>query len=437
MPEFFQDGGSIGTSTLYSEEDIETGRIVCTACHPGRIWVAENKYGVADTVIRQLTLTSRQAVQRFGEDANLTWSLKEDSKHSDRSDNEYTFFHIVQPFQDVMEAIGQTRRPTVLEKPYMSFYIQEDGKRLVSSSGYNTLPYQVWRWRKNSEEPYGSSPASDALVDILTSNQMSRTMLHAAHMAVEPPLNIPAELRGKVRINPRGENYYDETGRTISAIQMQQGGYPIGSDREAKVRESIRKHFMTDFFTLLSRAALEGRQLNVPQVLEMQGEKAVMLGTIIGRLNSECFDPFLDRVFQIEREAGRMPPPPDILLASPQRVQIEYVGPLAQAQRRLFKTQGIRQGLGAIAPFLEMDPQVMDNIDLDLATRVILEAYGFPMNAIRESGFVEQTRKARMEMQQAQEQAQLALQAAQQVPNLSKSPEAGSIVEALTGGGGK
>jgi hypothetical protein len=256
-------------------------------------------------------------------------------------------------------------------------------------------------------------------------------------MAVEPPLNIPAELRGKVRINPRGENYYDETGRTISAIQMQQGGYPIGSDREAKVRESIRKHFMTDFFTLLSRAALEGRQLNVPQVLEMQGEKAVMLGTIIGRLNSECFDPFLDRVFQIEREAGRMPPPPDILLASPQRVQIEYVGPLAQAQRRLFKTQGIRQGLGAIAPFLEMDPQVMDNIDLDLATRVILEAYGFPMNAIRESGFVEQTRKARMEMQQAQEQAQLALQAAQQVPNLSKSPEAGSIVEALTGGGGK
>lgn len=434
MPEYFQDGGSIGTSTLYSEEDLEEGRIVCTICHPGEIWVAENKYGMVDTTFRKVVMTARQAVQRFGGSGNLSDKLLMDSKDSARFDNEYTFYHCVYPRKD-MEMTVQGPRIGKDNKPFVSYYVQVDGAKIASSSGYFTLPYQVWRWRKNSNEIYGRSPASDAIVDILTANQMSKTLLHAAHMSAEPPLNIPAEMRGKTRITPRGMNYYEDQGRIITAVQMGQGGYPIGTDREDRVKGAIKRHFMTDFFTLLSRAAMDGRQLSVPQVVEMQGEKAVMLGTIVGRLNSECFDPFLDRVYQIESGAGRMPPPPDILSASGKRVSVEYMGPLAQAQRRLFKTQGIYQGLESLKPVAELtgDTSIFDSIDFDVVTREILEATGMPAKAIKDQSRVDAERAERAKAAQAAQQMEMATKMAAQIPNISKAPEAGSLMGAMAG----
>lgn len=434
MPEYFQDGGSIGTSTLYSEEDLEEGRIVCTICHPGEIWVAENKYGMVDTTFRKVVMTARQAVQRFGGSGNLSDKLLMDSKDSARFDNEYTFYHCVYPRKD-MEMTVQGPRIGKDNKPFVSYYVQVDGAKIASSSGYFTLPYQVWRWRKNSNEIYGRSPASDAIVDILTANQMSKTLLHAAHMSAEPPLNIPAEMRGKTRITPRGMNYYEDQGRIITAVQMGQGGYPIGTDREDRVKGAIKRHFMTDFFTLLSRAAMDGRQLSVPQVVEMQGEKAVMLGTIVGRLNSECFDPFLDRVYQIESGAGRMPPPPDILSASGKRVSVEYMGPLAQAQRRLFKTQGIYQGLESLKPVAELtgDTSIFDSIDFDVVTREILEATGMPAKAIKDQSRVDAERAERAKAAQVAQQMEMATKMAAQIPNISKAPEAGSLMGAMAG----
>lgn len=438
MPEYFQDGGSIGTSTLYSEEDLEEGRIVCTICHPGEIWVAENKYGMVDTTFRKVVMTARQAVQRFGKSGNLSDKLLLDSKDQGKFDNEYTFYHCVYPRKDVeLTQTNGSWSPRVGgdNKPFVSYYVQEDGKKIASSSGYYSLPYQVWRWRKNSNEIYGRSPASDAIVDILTANQMGKTLLHAAHMSAEPPLNIPAEMRGKTRITPRGMNYYEDQTRIITAVQMGQGGYPIGVDREDRVKKAIQRHFMTDFFTLLSRAAMDGRQLSVPQVVEMQGEKAVMLGTIVGRLNSECFDPFLDRVYQIESGAGRMPPPPDILSASGKRVSVEYMGPLAQAQRRLFKTQGIYQGLESLKPVAEAtgDTSIYDTIDFDVVTREILEATGMPAKAIKDQSRVDAERAQRAKQAAAAQQMEMATKMAAQIPNISKAPEAGSLMGAMTG----
>ena len=437
MPEYFQDGGSIGTATLYSEEDIDEGRIVCTICHPGEVWVAENKYGMVDTTYRKVVLTARQAISRFGKKADLSQSLLLDIEDQTRQDNEYTFYHIVQPKVDLEMVYHNGKSyPRIAgnNKPFVSYYIQENENKIASKSGYYSLPYQVWRWRKNSNEIYGRSPASDAIVDILTSNQMGKTLLHAAHMAAEPPLNIPAEMKGKVRITPRGMNYYEDQGRVITAVQMGQGGYPVGVDREDRVKDAIKRHFMTDFFTLLSRAAMDGRQLSVPQVMEMQGEKAVMLGTIVGRLNSECFDPFLDRVYQIEFAAGRIPPPPELLVRTGKRVHVEYMGPLAQAQRRLFKTQGIYQGLDSLKPILEFRADVLDNIDFDVVSKQILEATGMPASAIKEPNVVAAERDARAKQMEAQMQTELILKAAAQVPNISKKPEDGSPAKMLMGG---
>jgi hypothetical protein len=448
-PEVFNDGGSIGTATLYDEEAVADGNLVFTACNPGEIWIAEDKYGRVDTIVRRTKFSARQAVEKFATisqdmtmeqrmaaaaNAGLSNALTMAYSLPANAETEFTFYQFIFPNADVemfYNAYNGRVEPKIgaTNKPFQSYYVQEDGPSIVSESGYWSKPFQVWRWRKNSEEIYGRSPASDAIVDILTDNQMSRTLLNAAHQAVEPALNVPSELRGKVRITPRGMNYYEEQGRIISPILTHGANYPIGVDREDRVKRTIKRHFMTEFFTMLSQAAMEGRQLSVPQVMEMQGEKAVMLGDIVGQINSELLDPLVDRIFQIEYAARRIPPPPDILAAfEGSRIEVHYMGPLAQAQRRLFKTQGISQSLAALQPIAQIKPDVLDNIDFDYITREIMTATGLSEKAIKEDTVVAQERKVRGQQAMAQQQAQMLSMAAQAVPNVSKAPEDGSLM---------
>jgi hypothetical protein len=432
--EYFQDGGSIGTATIYSERDLTEGKTVFTTLNPGQVFISCNRYGLVDTVFRRYKLTARKALQEF-KDGKLPDAVKQQAEKEKDSETEYV--HAVFPRSDVeMYRDGRDYKPTMGVKgmPFESVTVCSNGNVLVKESGYRQNPYAVWRWRVNSEEDYGRSPASDAIVDVLGGNQMARTLLIAGQLAVEPPLNVPEELRGKVRIRPRGYNYYDDRDRVISPIQGLLDRYPIGTDQEKDKRRAIKTHFMTDFFTLLSQAAMEGRELTVPQVMEMQGEKAAMLGPIIGRLAAECLNPIIDRVFELEAEAGNMPPPPDILMQyGGQAIEVDYMGPLAQAQKRLFKTQGVSQSISAISPIAQVRPEVLDIVDFDEVTREILEANGMPTKTIRPTAKVDEIRKARQQQQQAQEQAAMLQQVAQNLPGLTKDVEPDSVLAKVAG----
>lgn len=438
MPEYFQDGASIGTATLYSEEDRQRIKTMFTCCHPGEITISENKYGKVDTHYRTFNLTARQAVQHF--EKTLLSDAIQKAYDTKAWDELFPFIHECRPNDDIEYYFdNQTKNfaPKIgpKNKPFLSRYIEDGGKKLVRESGYYSSPFASWRWRKNSDEVYGRSPAADAIIDVLTSNQMKKTLLNAGQISVEPPLNVPKELKGQVRYYPRGENLYEKADRKVEAVNPGID-YPIGADREKVVDEAIKKHFMVEFFTLLSRAALEGRPLTVPQVMEMQGEKAVMLGTIVGHITSECLDPVIDRMWNIEVEAKRIPPAPQVLLKYMHApVQVDYMGPLAQAQRRLFKTQSIFQALESLVPVIKIHgaqpDQVenpVDNIDLDAATIEILEATNAPTKIIRPTKKRDAKRKARKQAQAGAQKMAAMQQMADMVPKVTGPVDASSPV---------
>lgn len=394
MSEYFLDGGSIGTATLYIEEDINEDVINFSCRHPGEIFIAENKYGKVDTVYRRFKLSARQAEQRFGKDV-LSERLKLAAKQT--PDQEFKFYHAVFPNTD-RDVTKQDNK----NFPFASVYVEVDAEEVVGQSGYRMNPFHVWRWKKNSNEVYGRSPASDALVDIIKLNQIGKDMLQASHMSVDPPLNVPQEMKGRVRIHPHGMNYYTSDGRTISPIHTGIN-FPVGVDREERAQKIIEDHFKVDFFLMLARAE---REQTATEVLEKAGEKAAVLGTTIGRLNSECLNPVIDRVFDILWNAGKLPEPPGEVLASGEsRIEVDYLGPLAQAQRRFFRTQGIASSFERAAPIFQLAPETVDVIDFDEALREILDASGAPVKAIRTRDDVKEIREARN--QAAQQQAQM------------------------------
>jgi len=92
--------------------------------------------------------------------------------------------------------------------------------------------------------------------------------------------------------------------------------------------------------------------------MEMQGEKASVMMPTVGQMIAERLQPIIDIVDSIETEAGRMPDPPEILMPfAGQGIEVDYMGPLAMAQKRILKTQGIYQGVGALEPMLKIDPR--------------------------------------------------------------------------------
>ena len=420
MHAYFLDGGSIGTATIYCEEDIGQGRIVFSTRHPREIYIAENRYGMVDTVHRKYELPIREIVKMFGEDKLDDSQLK---MWKDKPDEEYELLHAIFPNEDRIYGNLSSQN-----KEFSSFYLfAKTGDEFLRHAGYDENPYAVWRWRKNSTEIYGRSPAHDALVDIQTLNQVRRDLLHASAMSVKPPMNIPSEMKFRVRMTPAGENFYKDAGRIISPVHTGIN-YPIGKEELADFRQIIKKHFRVEFFLMLAEAS---RQMTATEIVERQGEKAAVLGATIGRLNTECMNPIIDRVFRITSDAGRLPPVPEALLEYGGDIEIDYLGPLAQAQKRLFKTQGVMRSLEALSGVAQMMPSVLDNINQDEVARLIMDSFGMPQKAVLEQGEVDKIRQLRQQQMEKEQQMAQMVEMAKAVPNLQQASEAGSPMDKL------
>ena len=392
MRSFFKDGGSIGTASLYMQEDIANGKLNFVCMHPREGYIAEDQYGNVDTFFRKVKLTARQAMQNFGE-SNLSDPVKNAFKSNPYQESQ--FIHAVFPRTDFDD-----RKMTSTNKRFASIWCELNANKLLREGGYDNFPYMIWRYMR-SNEVYGYSPASFALPEIKGLNAIAKDLLGAAQMTVRPPYNIPIEMKDKVRLTPFGMNYYgSDYNRKITPVNTGMT-FPIAMDREDKKREIINKHFHVDFFLMLQQAE---RQMTATEIMERMGEKASVLSASIGDLTS-TIDLIIDNVFLNETKAGRIPRLPDILRKyGGANIDITYMGPLAQAQKRLFETQGIKTGLDLAAPLLAIFPDTVDLIDADETIRELLVSNGFPQAALRTPEKVMEIRKQKSDQQIAEGQ---------------------------------
>jgi Bacteriophage head to tail connecting protein len=431
-----RDASSIGTASMFAEEEIGRSRINFQVNNPGEIWIAENRYGEVDTVFRKFKLAAQIAAQKW-DTANMSAALRSAVDNAPWS--EFEFIHACFPRNDIEMYLSEdgTFKPKrgEMNLPWASIYIQVGHKeKVLKRSGFRFNPFICWRWWKNSEEWYGRSPGMDAIVDIMKLNSMEKSLTYAGQLAVEPPMLVHEKFRGKLRMSPRGRNY-TKNFEEERIMPINQGiNFPIGQASHDKVRAIIEDHFKTKFFLMLYEAAMSGRQLSVPQVMEMQGEKASLMSSIIGRIISEFLNPVVSVVDDIETQAGRMPDPPQMLtdLFAGTQIEIEYLGTLAMAQKRMVKTQGIYQAISAIEPLMKVNPEIVDYIDADETAKEILRVNGWPAKAIKTDDEVKAIREARKKQMEKKEQMEQMEKMAQYLPNVQKATETGSPLHQIS-----
>jgi hypothetical protein len=424
MSEFFQDGGSIGTPTIYTQDDVSKGSITFTAVHPGEMYIAENDEGKVDTHVRRRWMTGKALLNRFGKE-NINHTMLETIDKTPFKKHEV--YHFCFPL-DQRKMMGV--EDLTLQFPIASIYIDVANKHCLSISGYYETPFHTWRWRKNSGETYARSPAIDSRSDILTINQIKKTLLMVSQLSAQPPFNVPEDMKGLERIVPNGYNYYSNN-QKIEPISLGQN-YPIGKDQWNDLVLTINKRFYVDFFLMLQH--LE-KSMTAREVIERQGEKAAILGTVVGRLNSECLDPLLRRVINIAFRKGWLPPPPPALLRGGGELEFDFLGPLAQIQKSYYQSQGVTKGFSAVAPIIQLKPETLDIFDMDQLVRETAESFGMPQSIIREEPEIKKLRILRAEQQQKMsEEAQrqeMTKEVMKNYSQLNEEPKEGSAIDAL------
>jgi hypothetical protein len=388
--EYYLSLCSIGTACMFVGEPATREGISFRAIHVDEIFIAENADGIIDTVFRGFKMTVRQIVQKWGEES-LSPRIKR-MYEKQEFEKEIDLLHCVYPREDVDRS---KKAATML--PVASVYIDEKEHHVLAEGGFDEMPYMVSRWAKTVGEVFGRSPAMTALPDIKMLQEIMKTTIKAAQKIVDPPLLVPDDgVLGPIRTIPGGLNYYRASSGARIEPLLTGGNIGISYEMMTDLRERIR----TTFF--LDQLQFQGApRMTATEVIERTERTLRLLGPTLGRLQSEFLGPMIERIYGVLSRGGRLPEPPQSV--AEQELRIEYVSPLARAQRQS-ETQGIMRTLEFIGPIAGMDPQAAQVIKGADTVRHIAELNGVPPMLLKSNEELMEEAKAQQEAQAAQQQ---------------------------------
>jgi hypothetical protein len=413
--EAYMSLGAFGTGAMFIDDSLGRG-IRYRSVHLSELFIAENHQGIVDTVFRKFEMTVRQMAQRFGTDALSEAQRKALETNPDQA---FDVIHAVMP-RDEMEY----GRNDFRGMPWSSCYVNCEGREILDEGGYRAFPYAVGRYVTAPREVYGRSPAMTVLPDIKMLNEMSKTVIRAAHKMVDPPLLLQDDgILQAFDLRPGALNYggVDEQGRQLVHPLQSGARIDIGDAMLEQRRQVINDAFLVTLFQIL----VDAPQMTATEAMLRAQEKGALLAPTMGRQQSEFLGPLIEREIDILAAAGVLPPMPQALRDIGGAVDVEYVSPLNRAQRA-DEGVAILRTLESVIPLAQADPRVMMVFDPEAIARELASINGVPAKVLRSK---QQVEDMMAEQQQAAE-SQALLQAA---PIVSRSARDLAQAQSLAG----
>lgn len=400
--ELYHDLITFGTGVMYVEADPDFDLLFSTR-HIGECYLSEDQNGRVDTVYRKFKMPARAVIARFGQEKLSSKILKRIEK------DPYEMISLIHAVYKRDE-----RDPTKItaeNKPIASIYIEPEEKIVLSEGGFDEFPYMAPRFLKASFEiGYGRSPAMTALPDIKMLNRMSEVTIRAAQKQVDPPLLVPDDgFMLPVRTVPGGLNFYRSGTRDRIEPLNIGANNPLGLNMEEQRRQAIRSAFYVDQLILG-----QGPQMTATEVIQRTEEKMRLLGPVMGRMQAELLQPLITRVYNILARKKMFAPAPEFM--RDRNIEIEYVSPLAKAQRQ-GDIQDMTRLLELMTPLSQLDPGIMDYIDSDGISKHLIKVLGVPATAVRGDREVTVIRNQRQAQQQEMMEQQQLMQTAEAAGN--------------------
>jgi len=392
--ELYHDLITFGTAAMFIEED-DDDIIKFSTRHINEVFIAENDKGRIDTIYRRFNISARAAIQKFGDAVSSDVQGKAKKNPYD----EVEILHAVYPRSEF-----NPNKKDKANMPFESVYMEYKNGNELSVGGFKEFPFVVPRYLKASNEIYGRSPAMTALPDVKMLNEMCKTTIKAAQKQVDPPLLVPDDgFLLPVRTVPGGLNFYRSGTRDRIEPLNIGANNPLGLNMEEQRRDSIRAVFYVNQLMMQ-----QGPQMTATEVIQRNEEKMRLLGPVLGRLQSELLKPLIDRVFAILLRNNMLPEAPEFL--SGRDIEIEYVSPLAKAQKST-ELQSIMRAIEILGSLANVAP-VFDYVNFDNLVKHLADIVGVPQKILKSQSQVnaerQQAQQQQQEMQQMQQLQQVA-----------------------------
>lgn len=386
--ETYMSLGAFGTGAIFVDEVMGLG-LRYKSLHLAELFFAENMAGAIDTVHRRFEYTARQAAQRF-----KTLPERIRTAAEKEPERKFEFIHCVWPRDDVKPGRRDWRG-----MPFASVYVAVEGRQIVDEGGYRSFPYAVSRYVTAPREIYGRSPAMTVLPDIKMVNEMSKTTIRAANMAVDPPLLLSDDgVLQAFQMRPGALNFggVGPNGEPLVKALENRGRFDISFEMMEQRRKVVNDAFLVTLFQIL----VETPAMTATEAMLRAQEKGALLAPTMGRQQSEMLGPMIERELDILANAGQLPPMPDALIEAGAGVRVEYESPMVRAQRAE-EGVGILRTLEGITPLAQIDPTVLDGINPDETLRALADINGAPQKVLRTREEVAAIRQQRAGQQQA------------------------------------
>lgn len=362
--------GIYGIGVMYLEDGMD-GSIIYRCIPINEIYIDENRFGVIDTVYRKYKLTARQAYDMFGE--NLSKDIKDclDLKPN----QEFEFIHAVEPRKD--------RNPKAKDytgMPIASYHIEKVSKKVVKESGYRTMPYMIPHYLRIAGSPYGDSPAMQAFADMLTANEMAKTIIRTAQLQANPPILTNSSVMDNNKLGRAGaivRGGLDSQGRQ-TAVPMQYGNnLAVSLEMQQATRLAIEKVFLLPLFQSLTQE----KEMTATEVEKRELEKSMLLAPMCERISSEWLAPMIERELDILSQYGFFDDVPDILMQEGS-LAIEFESPYIRMQETT-RIMGLYKTSEAAMTFSQFDPSVLNKFNPYAAIEEIAKYYDVDSKVLR------------------------------------------------------
>jgi len=383
---------SFGTGvTLVQEKD---GMLKFQARDLSGIYAKADDSGTFTDVFREFEMPAWEVVKEFGTQ-NVSEKTRKLAESPDKQDKMIQLVHNVY----LRVERDQTRRDST-NKSWGSVYIEVNSKHLLREGGFDENPYIIARWGKAAEEVYGRGPAMEVLPSIRVVNAMARTILEAAELSVRPPIVVTAgTMEGPIRTAP-GSIMYVRQGTRDVPQPFNSGARPdIGEQMMEREEDKIQKAFFADRLSLP-----QNDRMTATEIIERRQQGLLIISPILSRLYAEWLNPVIQRTFKWMLSRQMLFDLPDAL--SGVQLKINYISPLA-VSRRASVSQAFLTAMSAAQTLVQVDPTVMQNLDVDGIFRSLMINNNVDPSFLRTKTQVDELR------QQQQEQEEQAIQLSQ------------------------
>lgn len=375
MKEADMDWVSFGNPVLSVEESVTRDYVVFKAWHPRDCaWLLDDE-GKPYTFFRKMMMSARNILKKKSS-GTWTGAVSQDVTEAGRTDpgREFELLHVLMRSDELYAGDGPSQRR--IRHPFISIYIECDGRSYMNERGTPVFNYLAPRLRTYANLPWGFSPmALNSLPDARMLQDVALVILEQGQKAVDPPIigsgqvftrDLQFYAGGFTEVDLADEQKLGDVMTTLDTGQRINVGFELKADVRALITESW----------LLNRLMLPSlRDMTATETAVRTEEFRRAALPFFQPIEANYHEPLLDVTFQVASNMGLISAemfPPEM---RDKDAHFTFTSPLNEAEGQKI-VQQFNTVLQIAASAAQIDKTAINLLDIRKATEEALVAGG-------------------------------------------------------------